>query len=126
MIALMRQRHARRPRGLSSRSDFTVPKFGSRKSESGQIIVLFAGALTAIILVVGLVIDGGNAFAQRRGVQNGSDFAALAGARIIAEWVGKDTNNGTDANVRLAIQNALAANNSSTTFFAPDGPVYVN
>ena len=90
------------------------------------MIVLFAGALTAIILIVGLVIDGGNAFAQRRGVQNSSDFGALAGARIVAEWVGGDTNNGTDANVRLAIQNALTANNASTTFGSPNGPVYVN
>ena len=85
-----------------------MPNIGSRRSGSGQMIVLFAGALTVIILIVGLVIDGGNALAQRRGVQNGSDFAAMAGARIVAEWVGGDTNNGTDGNVGLAIQNALA------------------
>ena len=103
-----------------------MPNIDSRRSGSGQMIVLFAGALTAIILIVGLVIDGGNAFAQRRGVQNSSDFGALAGARIVAEWVGGDTNNGTDANVRLAIQNALTANNASTTFGSPNGPVYVN
>ena len=54
---------------------------------------------TAIILFAGLTIDGGYAFAQRRGSQNASDFAALAGARVIAEWVGGDTTNGTDANV---------------------------
>ena len=107
---------------MNHRSDTTVPNTDSRRSGSGQMIVLFAGALTAIILIVGLVIDGGNAFAQRRGVQNSSDFGALAGARIVAEWVGGDTNNGTDANVRLAIQNALTANNASTTFGCPNGP----
>ena len=38
----------------------------SRESERGQIIVIFALALVAIIAMVGLVLDGGSAFAQRR------------------------------------------------------------
>ena len=74
---------------------------------NGQIIVLFALALTAIVLFVGLVIDGGNALAKRRDSQNASDFAALAGARIIAEQVSGDTTNGTDANVAGAIAAAV-------------------
>ncbi len=71
-----------------------------RHSQRGQMIALFAIASTAIILVIGLVIDGGFALAQRRGSQNASDFAALAGARVVAQWVGGDTVNGTDANVQ--------------------------
>jgi uncharacterized membrane protein len=46
------------------------------------------------------VIDGGYAFSQRRGAQNAADFAALAGARIIAENISQDTVNGTDSNVK--------------------------
>jgi Flp pilus assembly protein TadG len=93
----------------------------------GQMIVLFALALAAIVLSVGLVIDGGNALVQRRGAQNASDFAALAGARVIAEWVGGDTVNGSDANVRSAIDAAVRANGgTSVVFGAPNGPRYVD
>jgi Flp pilus assembly protein TadG len=52
---------------------------GERR-DRGQILVLFALGLVAIIAMVGLVLDGGDTFAQRRGQQNGADFAALAGA----------------------------------------------
>jgi Flp pilus assembly protein TadG len=48
--------------------------------ERGQIIVIFALALVAIVGMVGLVLDGGSAFAQRRAEQNAADLAALAGA----------------------------------------------
>ena len=94
--------------------------------ERGQFLVLFALASTVIILFAGLTIDGGYAFAQRRGSQNASDFAALAGARVIAEWVDGDTTNGTDANVAAAITNSIQANGASPiTFGSPAGPIYV-
>jgi len=35
----------------------------TERKRNGQIIVLFALALTAIVFLVGLVIDGGNALA---------------------------------------------------------------
>ena len=38
-----------------------------RGDQQGQIIVLFTLAVVALIAMVGLVIDGGSAFAQRRG-----------------------------------------------------------
>ena len=92
----------------------------------GQIIVLFALVLGVIILGVGLVVDGGNALAERRSAQNAADFGALAGARVIAEWIDLDTNNGTDANVQAAISNAVAANSGAiVTFGSPNGPRYV-
>jgi Flp pilus assembly protein TadG len=49
-------------------------------SSRGQVIVLFALALVAIIAAVGLVLDGGSAFAQRRTQQSAADLASLAGA----------------------------------------------
>lgn len=51
-----------------------------RGRSDGQILVLFALAIVAMIALVGLVIDGGSTFAQRRGQQNAADLAALAGA----------------------------------------------
>ncbi len=52
----------------------------NRERERGQIIVIFALALVAIIAMVGLVLDGGSAFAQRRDEQSAADLAALAAA----------------------------------------------
>jgi hypothetical protein len=50
------------------------------REEQGQILVIFALSLTALIAMVGLVLDGSGAFAQRRIEQNSADLAALAGA----------------------------------------------
>ena len=92
----------------------------------GQLLVLFTLAISAILLLVGLVTDGGYALAQRRGSQNASDFAALAGARIVAMWVGGDTTNGTDANVQAAITNSIQANGGTAISFGSTiGPVYI-
>ena len=89
------------------------------------MIVLFAGALTAILLMVGssstAAMPSPNGVSPER-----CDFGALAGARIVAEMVGGDTNNGTDANVRLAIQNALRRTTHRRPSVRPNGPVYVN
>lgn len=49
-------------------------------TSGGQVIVIFALALIALIAAVGLVLDGGSAFAQRRSQQSAADMAALAGA----------------------------------------------
>lgn len=52
---------------------------GSRhKSEQGQLLVLFALALVALIAMVGLIIDGGDTALQRRDMQNVADAAAMA------------------------------------------------
>ena len=99
----------------------------ARSGRRGQMLVLFSLVLSVVILGVGVVIDGGNALVQRRGSQNASDFAALAGARVIASFIDGDTNNGTDANVRAAITNAIATNGGEPlTFGAPDGPRYID
>ena len=96
-------------------------------SQRGQMIVLMALVLTICVLMVGLVIDGGTALAKRRASQNASDFAALAGARVIAEAIGGDSTNGTDANVRAAIAASVTSNEGTPIAFgAPDGPRYVD
>ena len=63
------------------------------RGERGQVIVIFALALVALVAMVGLVLDGGSAFAQRRAEQNAVDLAALAAANDLivnqgsADWV---------------------------------------
>lgn len=59
----------------------TMRRTASRgRASDGQIIVIFALGLVAMIAMVGLVLDGGSTYAQRRGQQNAADLAALAGA----------------------------------------------
>jgi hypothetical protein len=100
--------------------------------EKGQVLVIFAGALMLILFAIGLVIDGGYGLAQRREAQNASDFGALAGARIVAEFIGETHDgvthtNGTDANAETAIATAVLENDgAAVSFGAPDGPRYVD
>ena len=52
---------------------------GSRREpERGQLLIVFALALTALVGMVGLIIDGGDTFLQRRDQQNVADAAAMA------------------------------------------------
>jgi Putative Flp pilus-assembly TadE/G-like len=57
----------------------------SQRRQSGQVMVLFALALVAMVAVVALVVDGGYIYVQRRTVQTAADAAALAGARALRE-----------------------------------------
>ena len=50
----------------------------------GQVIVLIALAMVAMLAGVALVIDGGNAYAQQRRTQNGIDASAESGAAQLA------------------------------------------
>ena len=78
----------------------------------GQMIVIFALSLVVMVLIAGLVVDGGWAYVQSRTTQNAADFAAVAGTRIIGEELVGNTTNGTAANVTAAVQAALSANNA--------------
>ncbi len=73
------------------------------REDRGQIIVLFALALVALIAMVGLVLDGGSAFAQRRSEQNAADLAAMA--------AGNDYLVNGDKPVAIAAAKAVAAQN---------------
>jgi hypothetical protein len=48
------------------------------RASGGQILVIFAVGLVAIVAMTGLVIDGGSTFVQRRDQQNVADAAAMA------------------------------------------------
>lgn len=82
--------------------------------QGGQVLVLFALGLVAMIAVVGLVIDGGYAFAQQRGSQNGADAGATAGALKIAENLPHralgQAGPSTDADVAAAVTASASAN----------------
>jgi Flp pilus assembly protein TadG len=73
------------------------------RADHGQIIVIFALGLVAMIAMVGLVLDGGSTYAQRRGQQNAADLAALAGAN---EYL----INGIKTDAETVARNVAAAN----------------
>ena len=77
-----------------------------RPRERGQILVLFTLGLVAMVAMVGLVIDGGAAYAQRRAQQNASDLAALAAADALY--------NGQTQGQATAVAQAVASSNSYT------------
>lgn len=74
---------------------------------SGQILVIFAVSLVALISLTGLALDGGATFSQRRDQQTSADLAALAGANDYLI-----NNNESQAVARAT---AVAASNGFTT-----------
>jgi Flp pilus assembly protein TadG len=64
--------------------------------------------MVAMIGAVALLLEGGNAYAQQRSVQNGADAAANAGAMVLAQKLAGVTK--TDADVAAAITASRTAN----------------
>jgi hypothetical protein len=60
----------------------------ARRGERGQIIILFVLAIFVIVGVVGIVLDGGAAYALRRQEQSVADLAAMAGATAFLNTAG--------------------------------------
>ena len=89
-----------------------TPTPGGRPRQQGQVIVIVALAMTAMLAMVALVIDGGNAYAQQRRTQNGIDAIAEAGATQLARLlVGVPIG---DLEVKTAVDLTAAANDIST------------
>ncbi len=74
-------------RHLGARHD---PHSSGRRAtvKRGQALVIMVGAMIAVIAMAGLIVDGGNAWAQQRDTQNGTDAAAEAGAIVIVQNYG--------------------------------------
>jgi Flp pilus assembly protein TadG len=75
----------------------------STRTSPGQTIVLFALASLVLLGALGLALDGGYDYIQRRAMQNVADAAALAGAAAISRQL-------TDTGVTQAVLDAAARN----------------
>jgi hypothetical protein len=61
----------------------TIRRLFPRTREDGQVLVLFAGGLVALLVIAALAFDAGMMLVERRDEQNAADAAALAGARHV-------------------------------------------
>ncbi|HEX5591598.1 MAG TPA: Tad domain-containing protein [Candidatus Limnocylindrales bacterium] len=90
----------------------TWPHDGRRdRREGGQILVIGVFLILGLIAMAALVLEGGNAFAQQRATQNGTDAAANAGAVVLAERLKGVAK--TDADVAAAVNAMVVANGLS-------------
>src|SRR5258706_1178878 len=62
-----------------------------RAGQRGQMVVVCALPLVAIVSVAAMLLDGGMAWATRRQAQNAADPAAIAAARAIGHGTSADT-----------------------------------
>jgi Flp pilus assembly protein TadG len=60
------------------------PVNAPHRASRGQILIMFAVMLTALLGAVGLSVDLGMAFSQRRTMQSAADAGAYAGTRVVA------------------------------------------
>jgi hypothetical protein len=78
--------------------------FGSAREEDGQIAILVAGLVLAVVFLFLLVIDIGNWYVHHRHLQTQADAAALAGGAHFGDCFSSDS--GVAAGANTAIKNA--------------------
>jgi Flp pilus assembly protein TadG len=88
-----------------------------RSRESGQIIVLFALALLGLLAMIGVVVDGGTLYVQRRTAQNAADAAALAGTRVLQQATLQSTGTIGDAICTYVLANSFGVTPTATANF---------
>ena len=75
------------------------------KNERGQALVILAFALIAVAAFAGLAIDGGRTYTARRQAQNTADAVAMAGTRLLAQFIADcSTISATAADDAIAVE----------------------
>ena len=83
----------------------------AQREERGQVLVIVAMGMVAIVAMVGLVIDGGYAWSRQRDNQNGADAVAKAGTAVVQHYLaGVDTPSPNDYDVACAVEATADAN----------------
>lgn len=94
----------------------------NREASRGQVLVVFALGLTALLAAAGVAVDIGRFYSERRFLQNAADSAALAAANALIRG-------DSDVNARIAAENTLTQNfagdpNGIVPALPPSTPVY--
>ena len=98
-------------------------QIGKLRSQSGQVLVLLAFGLVALIGMAGVVVDGGRSYADERSLEAAAEAGAHAGAFLMEKkWNGEAGNFGTLTNAQvIATAQAFAGyngwNSASDTFY---------
>jgi hypothetical protein len=95
---------------------------GARRSDAGQVLVIFAVSITVLFGAAGLAFDIGRFYSERRFLQNAADAAALAAgsALIRGETVAQ-----ADAEARdILTRNFMSSPSGITPALPPVTPVY--
>ncbi len=93
------------------------------KRERGQALIILAFALLALVAFAGLAIDGGRLYAERRQTQNAADATALAGARILAEFISTCAGADVAHDNRIAAAMVEMARYNGVDHFSPQGHI---
>lgn len=93
------------------------------RGERGQALVIMALAIVALVAVVGLAIDGGRIYEQRRQMQNGADAAAMAGARELGQMLAECGEPSAANDLRIAGKVLEFAALNGVDEASPDGDV---
>ena len=89
--------------------------YRGRSRQDGQVLVLMAFGMIALIAVLALVVDGGALYLNRRRMQNAADAGVLAGTRVAA------LNGTTPQAVAAANDYTVARNGADTATISADG-----
>jgi Flp pilus assembly protein TadG len=91
--------------------------FLAPQRQSAQVVVLFALALIAMLAMVGVAVDGGNLYLQRRTGQNAADAAALAGTRALQQATISPASTISAEICKYVLANAFGVTPSATAYF---------
>lgn len=74
----------------------------------GQTLAIVALMMLGLFALVGLAVDGGSMYGQRREAQNAADGAAIAGTRLMLDYyIDMARNNATDVDGNAGQENAI-------------------
>ena len=82
---------------------------GTARSGRGQVLVLVVLGMVALLAMSAIVVDGGNAWAQQRGTQNGTDASAEAGAVVLVQMLSGANTSWTAVQWDTAVNSAVTA-----------------
>ena len=86
-------------------------------TERGQILVIVAGGLIALLAITALALEGGTLMLNRRDAQNSADIASLAGARMVS--LNYTAGGRTQAQVYQAVNDSLGLNDCAPASTTP-------